>query len=357
MYYSKNRFALIPFLFVLSFIILISNCSKKEIKVIYGISPYQDTVLPVVAEKQGWYLEEGLNVELKLLDWSHIMNAVSEGEVSVAIQNFNLFQPGHINISEEIIFYYPLFIFKGCALIVRDNTGYKTFAENMELSPGEREKAIAETVKQLKGKHIITTTGTEMEHVVLSALEKAGLDKEKDVKITNASPAEGLKAFLAGEADIYSGDLAARIEAAKHGAVAIIESSELPAPVIDGLVTTKKFARENPDVLLKLIKIWFKTINWMNEDFENRCKIVIDHLGSISDIKYSVEDYKYTWEFINVFPVSAAETEDLILLPESLYFWKRSWDANNELFIKQKTIAAPVPYEAFTGETAHKKLK
>ena len=38
----------------------------------YGITPYQDSDLPVVAAKLGWYKEQGLNVQLVPLEWGDV---------------------------------------------------------------------------------------------------------------------------------------------------------------------------------------------------------------------------------------------------------------------------------------------
>jgi len=68
-----------------------------------------------------------------------------------------------------------------------------------------------------------------MEQIVLAALEKAGLQKGKDVKIIHAEPDDGLNAFLGGAGDAYSGGVTERTEARRHGAVELIGSADLTA--------------------------------------------------------------------------------------------------------------------------------
>lgn len=348
------------FVFAISLVVVffLSNCSKTEYSIVYGISPYQDTILPIVAEKQNWYEGEGLSVKLKVLEWGDVMNSLAGGAVDVAIQNFNSFQSVYHNINQrggDVIFYYPLFVFKGTAIMTRKEDNFKTLEEYLKIYPEDREKAITETIKQLKGKRIITTKGTEMEQIVLTALRRVGLS-QSDVKITHALPADGLNAFLSGEGDFYSGGVTERTEARKNGAVELIETSDLNPPVIDGLVTTKTFAEAHPDVLLKLIKLWFKTVQWMQDDLEVRSKVVIDYLSTVSSTKYSIDEYKYTWYHTEVFPLDKEQMYNLLLDPNSNFYWKKSWDANNKFLVSEGQIPEPVSYSAFWGERVHEKL-
>jgi ABC-type nitrate/sulfonate/bicarbonate transport system substrate-binding protein len=328
--------------------IFIVGIRRQPIK--YAISPYQDTALPFVAERNGWYSENGLNVDLKLLDWGNVMDAVAGGAVDVAIQNFNSFQATYHNINDrggDVVFYYPLYIFRGAAIMSRPESGMKSVNELIKQTNGNRDEAIRMAAMQLKGKRVITTKGTEMEQVVLAAIAKAGLDPETDVKIVNAQPADGLRAFIAGEADAFSGGLTERTEARRQGAIELLSSADVTAPVIDGLVTTRSFAAKHSKELDQLVEIWFRTIRWMDENLENRSKIVIDYLSSKGSTKYSVDEYKYAWYDAEVFPRDVDAIKKAVFDENAPYFWKKSWDANNKFLMAEKKISRPVPYDAF----------
>lgn len=325
-------------------------------EIVYGISPYQDTILPIVAEKKGWYVQEGLKVKLKVLPWGAVMNALASGSVDVAIQNFNSFQASYENINlqgGDVVFYYPLFVFKGAAIIIRGDGKIKPLSEVSKSYPHDREKAIMEIAKQLAGKTVITTKGTEMEQIVLAAIKKAGLNADKDVKIIHAEPDDGLNAFISGTGDAYSGGVTERTEASRHGAIIMLESADLNPPVIDGLVTTEHFARDHEEELLKLIALWYKTIDFMEKDLDENSKIVIEYLSTVSSTRYSVEEYKYTWFNTEVYPKNSTEMNDQVLSETALYYWKQSWNANNKFLLAEKKVKNPVPYAAFWGEEVH----
>jgi hypothetical protein len=51
----------------------------------YGISPFQDTLLPILGQEFGWYEEEGLDVEF-VIGWTEVQEARGR-EVNVAVNN------------------------------------------------------------------------------------------------------------------------------------------------------------------------------------------------------------------------------------------------------------------------------
>lgn len=340
--------------FVLSILlILFVACSKKSNKIVYGISPYQDTALPVVSEHQNMFTDAGLEVDLRLLEWGDVMPAVASGAVDIAVQNFNSFQSVYTNIIDgggDIVFYFPFYVFKGTAILCREKDNFKTINDYLMVYPNDREKAILETVRQLKGKHILLTEGTELEQIVLSALKRAELDKNVDVKITHAQPADALNAFLSGEGDFCTAGVTERTEASRYNCKALIENADLNPSVIDGLVTTKSFADSHQEELLKISNIWFETIDWMEQDLDKRALIIIDYLSKVSSTKFTLDEYKFTWFNTQVYPKNIEEVEKYILHKDAPYYWKNSWDKNNNYLIEEEKISKPIPYQAFWGD-------
>ena len=108
----------------------LASCSKfGNRKIRYGITPYQDSALPVVAKVKGWYAAGGLDVELVPLSWDQVITGLSSRGIDVAIYNFNSFMASYANAAQRSpkpLFYAPLYIFKGQAILVRGDRGYKT---------------------------------------------------------------------------------------------------------------------------------------------------------------------------------------------------------------------------------------
>ena len=65
------------------------QAQDEMVSVRYGVSPFQDTLLPVLGQEFDWYAEEGLDVEFVILGWTEVQEALAAGEVDVAINNIS----------------------------------------------------------------------------------------------------------------------------------------------------------------------------------------------------------------------------------------------------------------------------
>jgi ABC-type nitrate/sulfonate/bicarbonate transport system substrate-binding protein len=326
---------------------------QSPVVVRYGITPYQDSALPVVAERKGWYKDGNLDVKLIPVVWGDAITALSSGSIDVVIYNFNSFQPPYANASQgarKPVFYCPLYLFKGQALMVHANSGIRPLVDTTGLSPEARSKAVADAARQLRGKKISVTEGTELEQIVLESLKKAGLSKQ-DVTIIHASPEDGLAAFLSGSVDAFSAGLTERIAARSRGAIELLTTADVMQPVVDGLVTTEEFANKHPEILAELIKDWFKTVDYISQDVPKNSQEIRDYLAGVASTKFTPDQYKIAWSF-NVFPNNEEEASKLFLDPKSQFYWKVAWKANNDFLIQTGKAKTPVPESAFWGDKA-----
>ena len=189
---------------------------------------------------------------------------------------------------------------------------------------------------------------TEYEQIVLEALGLAGMTPN-DVTIINANPADSLAAFLAGNIDALSAGLTERIEAEKSGAVPLIIGSDVGLPVVDGLVTTESFAQKNPEKLDALVRVWFRTIQYVNADVPNNSFIVRQYLSERGSTKFSPEEYAIAWKF-DEYPKTPEEAAKAFNEPSSKYYWKPIWASVNDFLLKQGKIKVAVPDKWYWGE-------
>ncbi len=338
---------------VVVLIIIIRPSGGKEglLSVRYGITPYQDSALPVVADRLGWYKESGIDFQLIPLAWGDVITALSSGAIDVAIYNFNSFLPPYENAARgrrKPIFYSPTYVFKGQAIMVHGNVGYETLGETQSEKQSFRSDQLVRVVRQLEGKKIAITKGTELEQIVLEALRIAGLDSERDVTLIHASPEDALAAFLSRDMDAFAAGLTERTEARRHGAIELLVTSDVTLPVIDGIITTIQFANQHGAVLDTLVHLWFKTIRFMEENLAERSKHIRDYLAESASTRYSVEEYNVTWTF-NIFPKNPKEANELFNRASSPYYWIKAWDSVNDYLVQEKKISTPVPYSVYWG--------
>ena len=305
-----------------------------------GISPFQDTMLPLVAQEKGWFDDEGIKVELKTLSWDAIMPAVASGAVDAAINNTT----GVVSVankSPESVYWYAWNPFtQGSALMGRKNIGLKTMEEATKGGTSV-EQARKEVFGQLKGKTIVTTRSTDMGKQVIAALKSVGLT-EADVKIVDMDPDQGLAAFLSGTGDAYLGGIPQRVRATTEGMVVVASGPDLAPPPINGLVTTSSYATANEEALLKLIHVLHKTVRYCNDNTADCGKTITERLNKDTGANLTVEGFEDFWQNFELYAGNAKEVKDLILDADGVSYWKKTWDGDNEYLTSNGSIPAAV---------------
>jgi NitT/TauT family transport system substrate-binding protein len=327
--------------------------SVKSVR--FGVSPFQDTLIPIVGQEKGWYKDVGLDVKFSVLGWTEVMEALSAGQIDVAINNETSVVATH-GKNSDIVYWYGLNPFdSGFALMIRPNGPLRTL-QQVEKQVGDHAAAVKQVAAQLKGRTVVTTSKTDMEQGVAAAARKGGLDFQKDIRIINLNPEDGLAAFLRGEGDAYIGGIPQRTAADKAGMVEMLTGTDLgPAP-INGFVTTKKYATEHEAALVGLLHVWFQTVNYINTDMADGAAPIIRKLNESAGGKFNLEDFKHSWNVYEHYPASPKEVQMLILDPGGRNYWRARWDDCNQYFVEvTKAIPSPVPPDdAFWMERAQK---
>lgn len=327
--------------------------AAQTTKITLGISPFQDTLLPLVAEKKGWFKQAGLDVNLKTLGWNAIMPTVASGAVDVAINNTT----GVVSVANrapEVIYWYGWNPFtQGSALILRPSSGLKTLA-SFEKRGMSHAAARTASFKQLKGKTIVTAMATDMGKQVVAALKSVGLGTN-DVKIIDLDPDQGLAAFLSGTGDAYLGGIPQRTRALSEGMKILASGPDLAPPPINGFVTTSKFATKNQDAMLRLLHVIFRTVRYCNAKTIDCAKIIVGQLNSQTGANLTNKNYLDFWQKLETYMGSASEVQKHILSPRGYSYWKKTWDGDNTfLYRESKQIPKPVATSHFWGNKIQK---
>jgi NitT/TauT family transport system substrate-binding protein len=292
-----------------------------------GISPFQDTMIPIIGEEKGWFAEEGLKVELKTLAWDAVMPAVASSGVDAAINNTT----GVVSVANKapnVVYWYAWNPFtQGSALLGRKGSGLKTL-EELTASGLSRTDARNETFKQLKGRTIVTTMFTDMGKQVAEALKSVGLTTT-DVKIIDMDPDQGLAAFLSGTGDAYLGGIPQRVRAVAEGMPVLASGPDLAPPPINGLVTTADFAKGHEEALLKLMHVFHRIIRYCDANTAECGKSITDRLNKDTGANLTVQGFQDFWQKFELYAPNAQATKDLILSESGVAYWKRTWDGDN----------------------------
>lgn len=320
-----------------------------------GISPFQDTMLPVIGQQKGWFEEANLEVELTTLSWDAVMTSVASNAVDVAINNTT----GVVSVANrapEVIYWYGWNPFtQGSALMGRPDVGLKTL-EDFESEGMSHEEARTAAFEQLKGRTIVTTVATDMGKQVRAALDSVGLS-EDDVDLVDLDPDQGLAAFLSGTGDAYLGGIPQRQRATDEGMLVIASGPDLAPPPINGFVTTTTFAEANEDAMLRLMNVMFRIVRYCDENTADCGEIITTEINERTGAELTVQDFENFWQNFELYAGNAAEVDEMILSQDGIAYWKATWDGDNT-FLFEETEQIPAPVDAadhFWGERIQEK--
>lgn len=314
--------------------VTMGGCRKDESEkatIKLGISPFQDTYLPILAAKRGWFKAEGLNVELVTLDWTAVQEALATGAVDVGINNISSVISTHA-AAPHLVYAYGFNTFDdGFALMVRPNGPMKPLSMFLGSSVS-REEAVRRTAAQLRGRTVITTSNTDMEQGVAAAARRGDLDFKRDVRVVNFPPADGLAAFMAGSGDAYIGGIPQRAFATRNGMVEMLTGADIGPPPINGFVTSQTFASTRRDDLLKMIRVWFRLVKFVNDSLDVAAAEMASELNAAGNSGFTADEFKSFWNKLEHYPSTPREVEDQILKPTGRNYWRARWDDCNYYF-------------------------
>lgn len=310
-------------------------------KVTIGISPFQDTYLPIIGQDKGWFAEAGIEVELKSLAWNSVMPTLISGDIDMAVFNTT----GVVSVANaapDVVYAYGWNPFtEGSALIIRPESGLSSIADLKE-ELGDHTEARETAITQLKGRTIVTTLGTDMGKQIVDALSSVGLS-ESDVNIVDMDTDAGLAAFLSGTGDAYLGGIPQRMTALANGMEIGLSGADLAAPPINGVVTTTSFIESDEDALLAFINVMHRIVRFCNDQTEECGDIITSRLNAETAAGLTTEGFVDFWQNIELYAGNASEAKELILDEQGISYWKSTWDSDNAYLVSTAAIPAEVP--------------
>lgn len=321
------------FIFAISTFLNFDKSDKT--KIVVGVSPFQDTILPLYAQKKGFLESEKYEFEFRVIGWTEVLEGLSNQTgtgLDVGVNNICSVVGAWPNNS-SLVYYYPLNPFDdGFALMARNDGKIRPLDFFLE-SDSSRMEAVKKTGLQLKGKTIVTTSNTDMEQGVAAAVKRAKLDFNEDVTIINLPPDEGLLAFLAGTGDFYIGGIPQRFKAKQEGMIEILTGVDLgPAP-INGLVTSRQLMEKDPDALSELINGWFDTVKYIDANLESSALEIVTLVNSNTAGELKPEDFYTAWNELESFMKAPDQVSNEILSPSGKNYWLARWNDCNDYFV------------------------
>lgn len=150
------------------------------------------------------------------------------------------------------------------------------------------------SVKDLAGKRSSVEVGTVGHFLFLKALEKGGVAKDK-VPMVNQSADSAIAALIANKTDVvYSYEPFVSQAVASGKGKVIFSSKDIPGLVPDLLAVRQSAMDSQPDALQKLLEVWYKTLDYRQNNLEEVLPIEAKKAGvSVADYKILLNGFEW----------------------------------------------------------------
>ena len=222
-----------------------------------------------VAQEQGLFTKNGLNVDLRYFDsYTDSINAVSTGVIDANSQTLNdTIASASGGAKLKIV-------------LVNDNS-----TGNDKIIAREGINSVAD----LRGQKVAIEEGTVDHYLLQLALAEAGLT-DKDVQLVPLLTDAAAAAFVAGQVDAVGAFAPFTTTALQRpGSRAIATSAEFPGAIPDHPVVTEAMAQNRPQDVQALVNTWFDTLQWIKDNRPAAVAIMAKRAG-VSEADYQTYD-------------------------------------------------------------------
>jgi len=221
--------------------------APEEKPIVIGYSNWAGWWPWAIAEQEGIFAKNNVNVEMKWFDgYIESMEALAAGKLDGNSQTLNdtiSFVDGAVN--GEVV------------VLVNDNSaGNDKIIVTKDIN----------RIEDLKGKKVAIEEGVVDDYLLSLALESKGM-KRDDVEIVPLETGAAAAAFASGQTDAVGAFPPFWLTALKReGSKELVSSADFPGAIPDLLVVTQKLIDEKPEQVRGLIKSWFDTLKFMEQN-------------------------------------------------------------------------------------------
>jgi len=243
--------------------------SSPSGKITIGFSAWPGWFPWQVAQDQGLFKKNGVEVELKYFDsYTDSLNALATGAIDANSQTLNDTLASVSGGAAETV------------VLVNDNS---TGNDQIIAKPG------ITGVADLKGKTVAVEQGTVDHYLLLLALEKAGLAAD-DVQLSPLLTDAAAAAFVAGQVDAVGAFAPFTTTALdRPGSKAIATSADFPGAIPDHLVFSREFVGDHATEVQAVVDTWFDTLAWIEANPDAAIEIMAAK-GGVSAADYKTYD-------------------------------------------------------------------
>lgn len=304
-------------------------------KVRIALPAFQDFNSIFVGVENGFYAEEGIELEILQVDEATGHELLVADKVDLAggsaIKTFLMNAQG-----VDATFAFPFFYFAGGALMY-DPTRFPDWKDHYEYlkeTGGDRTRAIRRTLQQATGKRI-GASKVGGEYIIFALmLEQAGM-KYEDYQIIDLLQEELPPAILANSIDVMLGGLPQRLAVQRLGYKSLLEQTLFPSTIaVSGFLSRRHWVDGNPDLAMKIQRVIFRTLAYIENHPDESFPIISRHLRDAGSVM-EVEDLKRVWNVMEIFLSTDEQFAEQVLHPEGRFYWRVRFEAIEDALVAE----------------------
>ncbi len=228
----------------LTIALAIATLESKPLKI--GYSDWPGWVPWEIALTKGWFAEAGVEVDFQFMDYVKSMDTYAAGALdAVHMTNGDALFTGATGKPSV-------------AIICND---YSNGNDMLIARPG------IDSVKELKGKKVGVEVGFVSHLLLLTALERAGMD-ESDVEVINVPNGETPQVLASGAVDAICAWQPSSGQALKlvDGSKTIFTSADAPGIIYDLLYVSQESLESRHDDWAKVVDVWYRVVDFIKDE-------------------------------------------------------------------------------------------
>lgn len=224
-----------------------------------------------IAEEEGLFAANNVNVEMKWFDgYIESMEALATGQLDGNCQTLN-----------DTISFAGDAANGEVAVLVNDNS-----AGNDKIIVTEE----INSVEDLAGKKVAVEEGVVDDFLLSLALQDKGMSRD-DVEIVPLETGAATAAFAAGKVDAVGAFPPFWLTALeREGSKELVSSADFPGAIPDLLVMTQTIVDERPEDVQAIVKTWFDTLAFIEENPDRANEIMAKRAGISAEEVKQLED-------------------------------------------------------------------
>ena len=216
-----------------------------------------------LAEERGFFDEEGVSVELNLIE--------------VSADRITAMQADRLDASATTIDTWTLFAAQGADLVqvlaVDESAGGDGIVAKQEIA----------SIADLAGKTIAVQSASTSQFLLANALDEAGLSLD-DVTLLDMSSGDAGAAFVAGQVDaaVTWQPWLANARDTEFGHL-LLDTTETPGLIVDTVAFRPQFVAENPEAVAGFVRAYYRAVDEIETNTDEANAIMAESISMETD--------------------------------------------------------------------------